>query len=124
MVEANASMSSQSSTQSSSKPTSLDDYNMGNVLGQGAFGRVMEATEKQSGRKVAIKEVNKQQIQSLGKTRHIFREKDLLNEMDHQFIIKLIGTTQNEDNLYFVFENCAKGDLTSLIAERSKCDFL
>ena len=64
MVEANASMSSQASSASNkSTATSLDDYIMGNVLGQGAFGRVMEATEKVTGRKVAIKEVNKNQIQ-------------------------------------------------------------
>ena len=42
---------------------------------------------------VAIKSVNKDQIEKLGKQRHIFREKDLLNEMNHPFIIKLIATT-------------------------------
>ena len=32
-------------------------------------------------------------VAKLGKKRHIFREKNLLNEMDNQFIIKLLGTT-------------------------------
>jgi serine/threonine protein kinase len=40
--------------------------------------------------------------------------------MNHPFIIKLLGTTQDENNLYFVFENCEHGDLTGLISERSK----
>lgn len=31
-------------------------------------------------------------VASLGKHRHVFREKDLLFEMDNQFIIKLITT--------------------------------
>lgn len=52
------------------------------------------------------------------------REKELLYEMDHPFIIKLLGTTQDEESLYFVFENCANSDLTALISERSKyCSF-
>ena len=46
-----------------------------------------------------------------------------MNEMDHPFIIKLLGTTQDENNLYFVFENCERGDLTGLIQDRSKEDF-
>jgi serine/threonine protein kinase len=48
---------------------------------------------KATGDVVAIKSVNKDQIEKLGKQRHIFREKDLLNEMNHPFIIKLIATT-------------------------------
>ena len=93
---------------------------MGQVLGQGAYGRVILATDKNSNEVVAIKEVNQKQITDLGKTRHIFRERDLLNEMNHPFIIKLLGTTKDETNLYFVFENCTGGDLANLIQERSK----
>lgn len=35
--------------------------------------------------------------------------------MDNPFIIKLLGTTMDENNLYFVFENCENGDLNGLI---------
>jgi len=115
--------SNQSSTSAnSSRSTSLENYNLGQVLGQGAYGKVILSTEKASGKTVAIKEVNKEQIVQLGKQRHIFREKELLFEMDHPFIIKLLGTTQDETNLYFVFENCANSDLTGLITERRKLD--
>ena len=40
--------------------------------------------------------------------------------MDHPFIIKLLGTTKDDKNLYFVFENCIGGDLAQLIQERGK----
>ena len=121
MVEANSSMASNSSTSSTvSRSTNLENYSLGQVLGQGAYGKVILSKEIATQRTVAIKEVNKKQIISLGKSRHIFREKDLLFEMDNPFIIKLLGTTQDENNLYFVFENCANGDLSGLIQERSK----
>ena len=71
----------------------ISEYQKGKVVGQGAFGKVMLATETATGREVAIKEVDQATIAKLGKTRHIFREKNLLNEMDHPFIIKLLGTT-------------------------------
>jgi serine/threonine protein kinase len=48
----------------------------------------------------------------------VFREKELLNELDHPFIIKLIATTMDNDNLYFVFENCENGDFADLINKR------
>ena len=100
--------------------TCLANYTKGQVLGQGAFGKVFLATDNTSKQTVAIKEVSKKQIQELGKVRHIFREKNLLNEMDHPFIIKLVGTDQDDNSLFFIFENCANGDLANLIQQRGK----
>ena len=71
----------------------ISEYQKGKVVGQGAFGKVMLAKEIATGNEVAIKEVDQATIAKLGKTRHIFREKNLLNEMDHPFVIKLLGTT-------------------------------
>lgn len=92
MVTALGSKSSSSSSVSS-RSTSLENYTLGQVLGQGAYGKVILSVENATQRSVAIKEVNKEQIVNLGKQRHIFREKELLFEMDHPFIIKLLGTT-------------------------------
>ena len=98
----------------------ISEYNKGKVVGQGAFGKVMLATEIATGKEVAIKEVDQDTISKLGKTRHIFREKNLLNEMDHPFIIKLLGTTMDDANLYFIFESCRNGDLANLLEKRCK----
>jgi serine/threonine protein kinase len=54
----------------------------------------------------------------LGKTRSVFRERDLLQELDHPFIIKLLYVTKDEDFLYFIFENCENGDFADLISAR------
>ena len=37
-------------------------------------------------------------------------------ELDSPYIIKLIATTMDNTNLYFIFENCENGDLANLIA--------
>ncbi len=57
----------------------------------------------------------------MGKTRHVFREKELLNELNEcPYIINLIATTMDEENLYFIFENCENGDLNNLISQRKE----
>jgi serine/threonine protein kinase len=70
----------------------IDDYNLGNILGRGAYGLVNLATEKATGKVVALKSVSMNQILEFGKMRHIIREKELLNSLDHSSIIQLITT--------------------------------
>jgi serine/threonine protein kinase len=64
---------------------------------------------------VAIKQVNQMKIAELGKTRSIFRERDLLQELNHPFIIKLLCVTMDDQFLYFIFENCENGDFADLL---------
>lgn len=73
-----------------------------------------------TGANVAIKILIQEEVAKYGKHRHVFREKDLLFEMDNQFIIKLICTKMDKHNLYFIFELCQNGDMRSLINQRSK----
>jgi serine/threonine protein kinase len=54
-------------------------------------------------------------IAELGKTRSIFRERDLLQELNHPFIIKLLCVTMDDQFLYFIFENCENGDFADLL---------
>ncbi len=44
----------------------------------GAYGTVYLGKDKLTDKNVAIKSVNKEQILSLGKKRHVYREKNLL----------------------------------------------
>ncbi len=63
-------------------------------IGEGAFGKVNLAKDKTSGKLVAIKAVNINQIEELGKVKHVFREKELLetfrNNKDSTHIINLL----------------------------------
>jgi serine/threonine protein kinase len=61
-------------------------------LGNGAFGEVFEALDNLTGSTVAVKSVNKAYILKINKKRHVMREKNILNSLDHPFIIKLITT--------------------------------
>lgn len=73
------------------------------------------ATEKDTGIIVAIKSVSREQVSSLGKERHIFREKELLNSLEHPTIIKLLKTFKDDQQLYFVFEHASNGTLDDFV---------
>lgn len=96
------------------EPT-IDDYEIGKLLGRGAYGVVNLATEKDTGITVAIKTVRMSQVLELGKERHILREKNLLNTLQHPTIIKLLKTFKDSENLYFVFEHAENGTLDDFI---------
>jgi serine/threonine protein kinase len=70
----------------------INDYAMTKKLGNGAFGEVFEAIDLQTREKVAVKSVNKNYIIKINKKRHVMREKNILNSMDHEFVIKLLST--------------------------------
>ena len=55
-----------------------------------------------------------------GKGKHVIRERDLLLSLNHNNIIKLIATFQDDENLFFVFEHADNGMLEVLI-KMCKC---
>ena len=70
----------------------LENYDIRQNIGEGAFGSVNLAIQKSNNMKVAIKAVNIMRICELNKERHILREKDLLNDLKHPNIIQLFTT--------------------------------
>jgi serine/threonine protein kinase len=74
------------------KKRSMDEFSIEKDLGMGAYGKVYLASDKLTDKVVAIKCVNKEQIIRMDKKRHVYREKNLLSQLQHPFIIKLITT--------------------------------
>lgn len=48
---------------------------------------------------------------------NVFRERDLLKELNHPNIIRQFFTFQDNTNLYYVFEYASRGSLTKLISK-------
>jgi serine/threonine protein kinase len=65
--------------------------------------------------KYALKVLNKQKVKDYGVERHIMREKDILNMLDHSNIVRLEHYFHDSDNCYFLFELCEIGDLATFI---------
>lgn len=65
--------------------------------------------------KVAIKMLDKHHLIKSHKVEHVMREKKILSEHNHPNLIELIGTYQDEDNLYFALGYEKNGDLAGLL---------
>jgi 3-phosphoinositide dependent protein kinase-1 len=117
-------LSTTSSSSSSNLKRSPGDFEFGRVLGEGSFSTVIYAEEPAKKRSYAIKVLDKRHIIKEKKVKYVTIEKDVLNKLQHPFVIKLYYTFQDTASLYFVTEYCPNGDLLGLLREKGRFDFL
>uniref|UniRef100_A0A7S3NRC8 non-specific serine/threonine protein kinase n=1 Tax=Euplotes crassus TaxID=5936 RepID=A0A7S3NRC8_EUPCR len=84
-------------------------------IGEGGFGCVYRAKEKETGALRAIKKIPTEKIIN---HQSIINETTALKNLDHPNIIKLYETYQDSDGIYLVQEFCEGGELFDYIAER------
>ena len=93
-------------------------FDVKGTLGKGKFGLVKLGIHKLTGRKVAIKIINKQGIteqeMQLTKT-----EIEILKIGQHPNIITLYDVIENEEKIYIIMEYCAGSDLFAYIEQRN-----
>ena len=94
-----------------------DIYDVKEKLGNGKFGLVRLGINKQTGQKVAIKIMNKKDMnnQDLELVR---TEIEILKICQHPYIIRLLDIFENIDYIYIIMEHCSGGDLFSYIEKR------
>lgn len=91
----------------------LDDFELLKVLGKGAFGKVVLAQKKDTGKYYAIKILKKAQIISENMFQKTLAEKTILQSNRHPFLVGLEYAFQTETKLYFVLEFMMGGELFS-----------
>jgi serine/threonine protein kinase len=69
------------------KKLKLSDYDLGQTLGTGSFGRVKISKQKTSGKYFAIKVLKKAEIIKLKQVDHIMNEVRILSVIDHPFLV-------------------------------------
>lgn len=91
---------------------SIKDFESTKILiGQGAFGEVYLVRCKLNDCKYALKVLNKEKVQMAGCERHLMREKEITNMLNHPNICRLEAYFMDAENCYFLFELCQVGDL-------------
>lgn len=98
----------------------FNDYDIDKKpIGQGAFGIVYKATEKDTGLVRAIKQVMNDNIKNYD---GFMGEVAALKTLDHPNIIKLYEVYEDKDCVYLVQEFCEGGELFDFIAEQEKLE--
>lgn len=95
----------------------LGRYEIGKLLGQGAFAKVYYATNVKSGEGVAIKVLDKEKILKGGLIAHIKREISILRRVRHPNIVQLFEVMATKSKIYFVMEYIRGGELFDKVAK-------
>ena len=96
----------------------LDIYDIKQKLGKGKFGLVKLGINKETQQKVAVKIMNKNNMDS-SDLELVRTEIEILKICQHPYIIKLYDIFENIDYIYIIMEFCSGGDLFSFIKKRN-----
>ncbi|KAJ3068516.1 hypothetical protein HK102_007153, partial [Quaeritorhiza haematococci] len=89
----------------------LRHFNLLRCVGKGAFGKVRIVEKRDTKKLYALKYINKMQCLRMRATQNIFRERAILEEIDHPFIVNLRFAFQDDENMFFVLDLMMGGDL-------------
>lgn len=97
------------------KKKSKHDFNFMKILGEGSYSTVYLAQENATGKKFAMKVLEKRHIIKEKKVAYVSREKEALAMTNHPFIVKLYFTFQDRENLYYGLTYGKKGEMLPYI---------
>jgi calcium-dependent protein kinase len=76
---------------------------------------VDKAIEHSTGKKYAVKAVNKDDAKEI---KHMRNEIDLLSDVEHSSIINLHAAYEDQNKLYMIIEQCDGGELYQYVIDR------
>ncbi|ETI27103.1 hypothetical protein G647_09785 [Cladophialophora carrionii CBS 160.54] len=88
----------------------LERFILVEKMGDGAFSNVYKARDTQTGDEVAIKVVRKFEMNS-NQRANILKEVQIMRQLDHPNIVKLIDFSESRQYYYIVLELCPGGEL-------------
>lgn len=98
----------------SKKQVLSDRYLIGEELGRGAYGQVYKGIDLHTGDVVAIKQISLAGM-SAAHQQSVMGEIELLKTLNHENIVKYIGSFKTRHHLYIILEYMENGALASII---------
>ncbi|XP_015445651.1 serine/threonine-protein kinase 32C [Pteropus alecto] len=89
----------------------FDHFQILRAIGKGSFGKVCIVQKRDTEKMYAMKYMNKQQCIERDAVRHVFRELEILQEIEHVFLVNLWYSFQDEEDMFMVVDLQLGGDL-------------
>ena len=89
---------------SKNKIKQLEKYNIGNILGKGAYALVKLITDKITNEKYAMKIYEKAKLNDSLKKKCVYKEIEILKRVKHKNIVKLIEVIHSEKQILIIQE--------------------
>ncbi|KAI9216524.1 kinase-like protein, partial [Blastocladiella britannica] len=89
----------------------LRHFKLGRSIGRGAFGKVKVVVKRDTKKLYALKYINKDACIKKRAYRNIFRERNLLEALEHPFIVNLRYAFQDDENMFMVLDLMLGGDM-------------
>ena len=99
------------SGQSCAERKMVGQYELGNVLGQGAFCKVRLASKAGTDELYAVKIVNKASIRDIRDLERVMREMHVLRNISHPNIISMHESIEKGSRLYLILDYATAGEL-------------
>ncbi|XP_062213238.1 serine/threonine-protein kinase Aurora-3-like isoform X3 [Phragmites australis] len=94
---------------------SMSDFEIGKYIGEGKFGKVYLAREKQSGYVVALKVMYKAKLEKYRFHAHLRREIEIQHGLDHPNVLRLFAWFHDDERVVLVLEYAARGELYKVL---------
>jgi len=104
----------------SPKEITIGDYIIKKTIGSGTFSTVKLGTHRITQKKVAIKILDKNKIESRDDLERIIREMQILTEMHNPFVIKVYKIYEDKNNFLIIMEYCEGGELFNYIVKKKR----
>ena len=99
---------------SQDKETIIGDYIVKKTLGKGTFSKVKLGIHKVTNQKVAIKILEKDDLE------RIIREMDIIRQLKHPNIAKVYEMCESDDFFFIMMEYCSGGELFNYIVKNQR----
>jgi MAP/microtubule affinity-regulating kinase len=111
--------SSKSSKSTSMREQQIKQYKLLKTIGKGNFARVMLARHLPTGNEVAIKIIDKTQLNT-NSLEKLFREVSIMKILNHPNIVKLFEVIETEKTLYLVMEYINNGEVFEYLVKNGR----
>lgn len=95
----------------------MGKYEVGKLVGCGAFAKVYRGRDTGTGQSVAIKVVSKQRLNKGGLNAHVTREIAIMHRLRHPHIVRLSEVLATKSKIFFVMELAKGGELFAKVSK-------